>query len=228
MIVLARFRGLHSLASGFASFLLLAEPARADLLELVNGDHYSGTVVGMDATNVEFRSEIQGVVKISRDKIASINLHPSAILNAGAPGAVISQLGTPTAPIRKPALPAAAASAAAVQQLRQQGANPELMNQIQQQVFGQSSPEATKMFNDMVAGLASGSVSVDDIRAQARNAIHEIAAAKKDLGGDADTTGLLDGYAAILQKFVDEAPAPAPAAKAVAQPVADPPLPPVK
>jgi hypothetical protein len=102
------------------------------------------------------------------------------------------------------------------------------MNQIQQQVFGQSSPEATKMFNDMVAGLASGSVSVDDIRAQARNAIHEIEAAKKDLGGDADTTGLLDGYAAMLQKFVDEAPAPAPAAKPVAQPAADPPLPPVK
>jgi hypothetical protein len=236
MIVSTRFRGLLPLASGFSLLLLLAVPARADLLELVNGDHYSGTVVAMDPTNVEFRSEIQGLVKIPRNKIASINLHPAATLKMDVPNAVASQLSNPVAPIPIPKpvqpatmTPAAAASAAAVQQLRQQGVDPGMMSQIQQQVFGQSSPEASKMFNDMIAGLASGSVSVDDVRAQARTAIQEIEAAKKDMGGDADTTGLLDGYAAILQKFVDEAPAPASAPKPAAPAVvADPPLPPVR
>jgi len=42
-----------------ASALLLASSARADILELVNGDHYNGAVLSMSPTSVEFQSEIQ-------------------------------------------------------------------------------------------------------------------------------------------------------------------------
>src|SRR5690242_15625515 len=57
------------------SALLLAAPVRADLLELTNGDHYSGTVLALTKTNLEFQSEVQGLVKIPRDKVARITLH---------------------------------------------------------------------------------------------------------------------------------------------------------
>src|SRR5579863_4420390 len=49
--------------------------ARADMIELVNGDHYRGFVIGMTASNVDFLSEIQGRVKLPRDKVAQITLH---------------------------------------------------------------------------------------------------------------------------------------------------------
>src|SRR5579863_9292418 len=49
--------------------------ARADMIELINGDHYRGFVIGMTASNVDFLSEIQGRVKLPRDKVAQITLH---------------------------------------------------------------------------------------------------------------------------------------------------------
>ena len=56
----------------------LALSARADVLELVNGDRYQGTLIGMDRTNVVFDSEIQGRVKLPRDKVARVTLHEVA------------------------------------------------------------------------------------------------------------------------------------------------------
>src|SRR5580692_2283594 len=48
---------------------------RADLIELINGDHYLGTVVSMSTSNVEFLSEIQGRVTLPRAKVAQITMH---------------------------------------------------------------------------------------------------------------------------------------------------------
>jgi hypothetical protein len=50
----------------------------------------------------------------------------------------------------------------------------------------------------------SGTVSVDDIRAQARSAVEQVKALKKESGDD---TGMLDGYLTILEKFLGETPA---------------------
>jgi hypothetical protein len=228
------FRGPGWAILAIASLLFVAR-ARADMLELTNGDHYSGTIVAMDATNIQFRSEIQGLLTIPRTKIAAISLRSPA--NVAAPGAgasdpagvtsaVISQLSSPPQmPLPRPAARTGPGPDAVISQLKQQGPDAGMMNQIQQQVFGQSSPEATEMFNNMIAGLASGTITVDNIRAQARDAIGQIEEAKKDLGGDSDTGSLLDGYAAILQRFVDEAPAPT--ANPAAKPNPDPTLPPV-
>jgi hypothetical protein len=200
-----RSRRPYLLLFACLSALLVAAPSRADLLELTNGDHYSGTVIALTKTNLEFQSEIQGVVKIPRDKVAKITLREST------PKPVASVTVTPQpspAPIAAPSSPAAAKPATqtdtVIQQMRRQGVDPNLMSQIQEQVFGKSSPEASRMFNDMVNGLMSGSLNVGSIRSQARNAIKDIQSAKKDLGGDAGISELLDGYADILQKFLQE------------------------
>jgi hypothetical protein len=171
---------------------------RADLLELVNGDHYSGIVIELTRTNLEFQSDIQGLVKIPRDKIAKITLRePVAKPVAGMPA-----INSPTS------TNSAASADAVIQQMRAQGVDPNMINQIQQQILGQSNPEATRMFNSTMSGLMSGSISVEDIRGQARKAIQDIQAARKDLGGDSAMTDLLNGYADILQKFVSETDAP--------------------
>jgi hypothetical protein len=168
--------------------------ARADLLELVNGDHYSGVVIQLTRTNLEFQSEMQGLVKFPRDRIAKITLREPIAKPATSIPATNSSTTTNSA----------VSADAVIQQMRAQGVDPNMMNQIQQQILGQSNPEATRMFNNTMNGLMSGSINVEDIRVQARKAIKDIQDARKDLGGDSATTELLNGYMDILQKFVSE------------------------
>ncbi|MDB6126005.1 MAG: hypothetical protein JWQ71_4998 [Pedosphaera sp.] len=198
----------HFRSANYISFIscllaLACLPLKADILELINGDHYSGNVISMTPTNLEFRSDIQGLVKIPRDKVASISLRPSVIAKPVAKPATAQ----PSAPAAPSATASNTPSSAVIQQMRQEGVDPKMMDQIQKQLMGTSSPEASKMFNDLVGGLSTGSLSVQDIRSQAQKAIKDIQSAKKDLGGD--SAELLDGYAAILQKFVNETETPA-------------------
>lgn len=176
-------------------------PVKADLLELTNGDHYRGIVISMTQSNLEFQSEIQGRVKLPRDKVAKITFHESAVSKpvaatpptAAAP-LILSGPNTPTQP--------ASQADAVVKQMREQGIDPKLINQVQQQIFGKASPEAAQKFNETMDGLISGKLNIQDIRAQAQNSLNQIKAARKELGDDAGE--MLDGYAAILEKFVQE------------------------
>ena len=78
--------------------------------------------------------------------------------------------------------------------------SPEL-NALMDQAI-KASPEAAQKFNEMMGGLMSGSLSMNDLRAQAQSSINQIKAAKKELGED--DGGMLDSYLAILQKFMNE------------------------
>jgi len=60
-----------------ASFGLVVLTSSADVVELVNGDRYQGTVVSMTEGFLDFQSEIQGRVKLPRAKVATITLHSS-------------------------------------------------------------------------------------------------------------------------------------------------------
>ncbi len=215
------------LAVAFGTFVL---PMKADVVELTNGDRYQGRVVSMTESLLEFQSEIQGRVKLPREKVATITLHGSAALNpvskavTAAPiiAAPLILSGTNRAPV-----PAVEADAV-VEQMRRQGIDPKTIKQVQEQIFGQSSPEAAQKFNQTMAGLLSGQLTVGDIRVQAENSIKQIKDAKKDLGGDAGE--MLDGYLAILEEFVQHSgtadnvtPAPR-----VAPPEPDPALTPAK
>src|SRR5579872_5771102 len=190
-----------------AVILLPVFPVRADLLELVNGDHYLGTVVSMTPSNLMFQSEIQGLVKLPRSKVAKITLHESAPPKQAAITAVPSfaPLALPAATAQPPTTTTNQADAV-IQQMRQQGIDPKMIGQVQEQILGKSSPEATAQFNDMVNGLMSGRLSVQNIRAQAQSSIKSIQTARKELGGDAGE--MLDGYLAILEKFVQETDTP--------------------
>jgi hypothetical protein len=200
----------------FASIGLLSLPVRADVLQLINGDQYSGTVISMTTSNLQFQSEIQGLVKIPRDKVANITLRP--ITQPAPARSVTAQPTTPNAlgtqPVtRVPGVPALSGSATnalaandALKQLKAQGGvDAKMVDDLQKQLMGSSDPGVTKMFNEMVGGLMNGKLSINDIKAQARSSINQIQAAKKDLGGDADANEVLDGYVGILEKFLSEA-----------------------
>src|SRR5262245_17504675 len=65
-----------------ALLLLATLSLRADVLELVNGDRYQGKIVKMTDTEIEFQSDVQGRIKLSRDKVANISLQNTAVATA--------------------------------------------------------------------------------------------------------------------------------------------------
>jgi hypothetical protein len=210
---------------GLLLTVMVASSARADSLELANGDHYRGTVISVTQSNVEFQSEMLGRITLPRDKVAHINLGEAPVLkpvtNSAAlpvgPSLILQgrqNLSSATGP---------APTDAVLQQMRQDGMDPKLVSQVQEQVFGQGNPVAAQKFNELMGGLMSGSLSVGDIRAQAQDSIRQIKDAKQQLGPDVGD--MFDGYLAILENFVAEtatngaitsASPPAPAAAAQA------------
>jgi hypothetical protein len=223
MISSQNIRQSASFCLALAALALAAVlPLKADMVELTNGDHYRGKVVSMDANTIEFLSEIQGKVHLPRNKVAQITFgeaaaKPVARTNAPAATAPSIILSGTNAPAATTASPGAVSAEAVVEQMRQQGVQPQLINQVQEQIFGKASPEASAKFEEIMNGLMSGKISVQDLRGQAQTAIQQARDAKKELGGDAGE--MLDGYIAILEKFVAEsAPSatPAPAASAPA------------
>ena len=189
-----------------AAALGLPALSKADVVELINGDRYQGTVVSMTEGFLEFQSEIQGRVKLPRDKVATITLHSPTARKP------LAKTGTPP-PVAAPLILSGASAAdansapstpadAVVQQMRREGIDPKMISQVQEQIFGKGSPEASQKFNQTMAGLVSGQLNIGDIRVQAQNSINQIKDAKKELGGDAGD--MLDGYLAILEKFVQQ------------------------
>jgi hypothetical protein len=179
----------------------------------------------MTQSNVEFQSELLGRITQPRSKVAHINLGetlvPKLATNNATPhvGPSLILQGTPN-PERGPFIRDASAPSSSIQsaqssgsagapqgdavlqQMREQGIDPALVSQVQQQVFGQGNPVASQKFNELMGGLISGSLSVGDIRAQAQDSIKQIKEAKQQLGPDAGD--LFDGYLAILENFVAE------------------------
>jgi hypothetical protein len=182
--------------------------ARADTLQLVNGDRYQGTILSVNQSNVEFQSEILGPITLSRDKVAGMGFGKSEIPKAAtnavtspavlAPGPSLIMQGTN----RLDSDTASAPGDSVLRQMRQDGIDPGLVNAVQQQVFGQGNPAAVQKFNELMGGLMDGSLSITDIRAQAQQSIQQIKDAKQQLGPDVGD--MFDGYLAILENFVAE------------------------
>lgn len=195
--------------------LCAATSLKADVIELVNGDRYQGTVVSMSQTSIVLQSEIQGHVTLPREKVARITLHEIAAKPA-AKGA------TNTAAISKTAGTNAVAptadAEAVMRQIRGNGVDPRTVSQVREQVLSSGSPEAAQKFDELYGGLVSGKLSLQDLRSQAQTVLFQAKAAKADLGDDGD---LLDGYMAILEKFIYET-TPSPAAVSHSSPTNSP------
>ena len=194
--------------AGMILMLIIAPGLRADVLEMQNGDRYSGKVVSISPDTVVLNSEVLGKITVPRNQVVNLTLGTNAI----APKAP----GNPAQPVSTN-IPTATAPAALANTnvdlsaaFRQLGANTNFVGQIRQQMLA-GNPEAARKYDELVSGLLSGQLNVSDVRQQAQTAAAQLRELKQQLGPEADDS--LDGYLQVLDSFIkDTANEPADAA----------------
>ena len=186
-----RTRGCWRMFGLVATMVALGSASRADVVEMVNGDNYSGTVISVTMTNLVLRSNVQGLITLPREKVASITFRDAAPKPASAKVA--------------PKVPPAAGVMALAQRLVGGSGGTNQTGRTPDQLLENAGPEATQKYNQMVRGLLTGSLSVGELRKQAQQTISEAEKAKEELGPEAGD--ILDGYLSILRQFLQE-PAP--------------------
>jgi hypothetical protein len=172
-------------------WLGLSAGAWADQVQMRNGDLYSGKVVSLTDDTIVIRSELLGTLSLPREKVTLISL--GAVTPPAMP-----QTNSQSRP--QPALTNANADLSGL--FRQIGSNSNLIRQVQAQFLAGAGPEANARFSELLAGLSTGKLTVNDLAAQARSAADQMRAARKDLGDEAGW--MIDSYLAILDHFVKE------------------------
>ena len=191
---------LLSVSSGIVLLFAAAFGLRADEVNMQNGDRYFGHVVSVSADTVVLNSEVLGKINVPRKNVASLAFGT----NTFAPKAVTS-----VAPVSVPTnLPVVAAPTGAANTnldfsaaLQNPGLGANSIRQIREQMLA-GSPEAAGKFDTMVNGLLSSSMSMDDLRREAKSSADQLRALKRDLGPEASES--LDGYLEVLDGFLKE------------------------
>lgn len=175
----------------FCAFLAVL-PLYADQVQMLNGDHYAGKILSLNSNSIVFESDVLGKVTLPREKVTSMNFGANAATNAPAP--VPSRVVAATNRLVRSNTNIAVA-------LRN-GTNAVAIEQVRQQMLAGTTPEVNQKYDELLGGLMSGKLSVNDIRAQARTAIDQINKIKRETP-QADP--MLDAYLEILENFVNEA-----------------------
>src|SRR5581483_1234920 len=175
---------------------------RADQIEMLNGDHYVGRVLSLGADTLVLQSDVLGTLKLPRSKISAITLSTlspisvtnSARLKPNLKGS--NTLAKVSVAARTNASPEFASA------LRELAGNSNMIQQVQQQVLGGAGPEAQTKFNDLLGGLLSGKMNLDDLRTEAKSTLAQARSSRKELGEE--NGSMLDSYLAILDNFLKE------------------------
>ena len=202
--------------SGAVLWLLAGSfPAWADQVEMQNGDRYAGHVLSLNTHTVVLQSDVLGTVRLPRTNVAVITLGATPAINS--PALHSTTNGHAPAATTAPANAKTNLSPG----LRKLGASTNLIQQVQKQFLSDAGPEANTKFNELLGGLMSGKLTVDDIRAQAKSAADQLRTLKREGGEEAGFA--VDAYLTILDHFLKEtapavpaanAPTPAPLSKA--------------
>jgi len=190
--------GRTAVAVAGVTLALTAAPLslKADQVEMQSGDRYNGHVVSINTNTVVIQSDALGTLRVPRSKVANITLSP-----------------VPTA--ASPALPSASKAQAAPSSGQAKATAPKaspmfsgldtnsfLVQQVQKQFLSDAGGEANAKFNELLGGLMSGKLDMEDIRAQAKVAAGQLRALQRESG---EETGLATGtYLAILDHFLEE------------------------
>ena len=171
------------------------QPLQADQVILRNGDKLNGKVLTVTTNTLVLQNDNLGRVTLARSKITAITF-----------GTATATSPAPTIPAtRVPVQPTAFRTnstsdfSTAVRGIRDQS---NLIQQVQAQILGSGSPDAVNKFNEMLDGLSTGKIDLNNLRQQAQSTADQLRSLKKDLGPDA--MGELDGYLAILNQFLQE------------------------
>jgi hypothetical protein len=180
-------------------FFVPISMVRADQIEMQNGDRYSGAVLSMSPDTVILQSEVLGQLKLPRNKVSTITL--------GSPNNVSRPVASTNNPAPAPSALATQSTAATAGALQQLGANTNLVQQIRKQFLADAGPKANDKFDELLNGLTTGKLDMNDLRAEAKSAADQLRAMKKDMGGDAGET--LDAYLGVLDSFLSQSAPPA-------------------
>lgn len=175
--------------AGMIFLFAVALGLRADLVEMRNGDRYVGRVLSVDTNTVAVQSAVLGKINLPRTNVASLTFGPDA-----------------AAPAPPPAAPSLAdfvkTNAELAAALRSPGTNAASLTQIREQMLG-GNPEAIGKFNELLGGLMTGKLNVEDIRREAKSAADQLREYRRELGPEAG--GTFDGYLKVLDRFLNEA-----------------------
>jgi hypothetical protein len=198
------------LGVGMLLVVAFARQAHADVVEMQNGDRFSGKVLSVSADTVVLDSETLGKINVPRKRVAGLRFGVNAAALKTATNA--ARVAVPTnLPVVAPA--AAANTNGEISALiRLLGANTNLIASVRQQ-FLAGSPEAAARYDEIVNGLLNGRMRLDDLSRQARSCANQLRELKRDLGPEAGDA--IDTYLSVLDTFLKEAAAePAGAAPA--------------
>jgi hypothetical protein len=176
--------------------------ANADQIEMSNGDRYIGRVVSLGNDTLVLQSEVLGTLKLPRSRIATISLGaaaPPAGTN-GFHGVALLSRTNRTAQLR--ALATTNSHPGFNAAMHELNTNSSVIQQVQQQFLSGAGPEAQTKFNDLVSGLMSGKLGVNELRAEAKNTLAQAQNSRKELGEEGGAA--LDSYLAILEGFLKE------------------------
>jgi hypothetical protein len=162
----------------------LSFASQADEIEMKNGDRYVAKIVTLSNETVVVQSDVLGTVTLPRSKVAAIHM------------------GNASAATAKPAQNLAAAAAVALPVSPTLTGQTNLIQQVQNQYLKDADPAAKAKFDELLSGVQSGKISVNDLRAQAQSVVNQLKTLKRDLGPEGDE--LLDGYATILEGFLQD------------------------
>lgn len=168
---------------------------QSDELRTVSGERFLGKTLSVGEHTVVFSSSSVGKVTVARTNVLELTLSTGSGTNR-------------VAKTNTPALTAATnqnSEIAAI--LKTLPSQPQLADSVQTDLLAQAGPEAAQKFNQMLRGLLTGSMSVSDLRAEAKSVRDQARALRADLGPEAG--GILDGYLEILDKFLAQTPAAA-------------------
>jgi uncharacterized protein len=183
-------------AGAVLALLVSSRPLRADQVQLQNGDRYIGHVLSLNTNTLVLQSDVLGTLRLPRAKVSAITLGPVPVTNS--PVLPLPASGPKASPSPAPANPASNVSPV----LRGLGASTNLIQQVQKQFLSGAGDEANNKFNELLGGLMSGKMSMDDLRAQAKAASDQLRALQRETGED--TGFAASAYLAILDRFLKE------------------------
>jgi len=171
---------------------------RADQVAMQNGDRYIGRVLSVSTNAVLLESENLGKISVPRKNIASISFGTNVMAPkvAGEAGQVAAPTNhsapAPTASLAKTRVDLSAA-------LRELGANTNFIHQVREQMLI-GSPEAAGKYDELVGGLLSGKLNLNDLQREATSSAKQLRTLKRDLGPEGGEA--LDGYLQVLDVFL--------------------------
>jgi hypothetical protein len=177
--------------------MFIAVAARADQLQMLNGDRYTGKILSMSSNSIVLESDVLGKLTLPRNRVSTVMFGATTATNAAPP---VSAAATAAASSPNSAATNNDLSAA----LRNLGANTNFIEQVRQQMLTGADPAASQKYDELVGGLMSGKMNLNDLRNEAKASIDQINQLKRELGPQADSS--LDSYLSILQNFVNETP----------------------